>query len=76
MVPGRSAAPAGTTAPPARTRARLTAERGRIDAQIAALTRTRDRLDAIILFSGSPASGCRRIAGQDNAARANHAATP
>ncbi|MDF5754413.1 MerR family transcriptional regulator [Spongiactinospora sp. TRM90649] len=40
------------------SRARLAAERDRIDAQIAALTRTRDRLDAVIAFSGTPESGC------------------
>ncbi|MEU8362557.1 MerR family transcriptional regulator [Nonomuraea sp. NPDC048882] len=43
-------------------RARLSAERDRIDSEIAALTLTRDRLDAIILTSGHPASGCTWIA--------------
>ncbi|MEU4419063.1 MerR family transcriptional regulator [Actinoplanes sp. NPDC024001] len=39
------------------SRARLTAERNRIDEQIAALTRTRDRLDAVIALTEDPA-GC------------------
>ncbi|MFC7386832.1 MerR family transcriptional regulator [Sphaerisporangium rhizosphaerae] len=58
------------------SRARLTAERDRIDAQIAALTRTRDHLDAVILLCASPASGCAWIPDQDIAAQANHSATP
>ncbi|MGW4637813.1 MerR family transcriptional regulator [Sphaerisporangium sp. NPDC004334] len=58
------------------SRARLAAERDRIDAQIAALTRTRDHLDAVILLCGSPASGCTYIPDQDIAAQANHSATP
>ncbi|WP_433428079.1 MerR family transcriptional regulator [Nonomuraea sp. CA-141351] len=58
------------------SRARLAAERDRIDAQIAALTRTRERLDAVILSSGDPASGCTWIADQDVAAHASHSATP
>ncbi|BCJ53586.1 MerR family transcriptional regulator [Actinoplanes sp. NBRC 14428] len=40
------------------SRARLAAERDRIDAQIVELTRTRDRLDAVITLSTSPAGGC------------------
>ena len=40
------------------SRARLAAERDRIDAQIAELTGARDRLDEVIAVSGSPASGC------------------
>ncbi|MEU0485740.1 MerR family transcriptional regulator [Streptosporangium sp. NPDC006013] len=36
------------------SRARLSAERDRIDAQIAGLTRTRDRLDAVIASCGRP----------------------
>lgn len=44
------------------SRARLRAERDRIDAEIAALTLTRDRLDALILTSAHPASGCTWIA--------------
>ncbi|QFY09775.1 MerR family transcriptional regulator [Nonomuraea phyllanthi] len=58
------------------SRARLAAERDRIDAQIAALTRTRDRLDAVIHLSGSPESGCAWIADEDVAAEAGHSATP
>ncbi|GAA3264512.1 MerR family transcriptional regulator [Nonomuraea helvata] len=58
------------------SRARLAAERDRIDAQIAALARTRDRLDAVIACAGSPASGCAWISGQDVAAEASHSATP
>ncbi|MEV1176234.1 MerR family transcriptional regulator [Nonomuraea sp. NPDC049784] len=57
-------------------RARLAAERNRIDAQIAALTRTRDRLDAVIAHSRSADSGCTWIADQDGAAEASHSATP
>ncbi|MBM2620669.1 MerR family transcriptional regulator [Actinoplanes sp. LDG1-06] len=40
------------------SRARLAAERERIDGQITELIRARDRLDAVIAFSGTPASGC------------------
>jgi DNA-binding transcriptional MerR regulator len=40
------------------SRALLAAERDRIDTQIAELTLARDRLDAIIVRSQSPASGC------------------
>ena len=40
------------------SRARLAAERDRIEEQIAGLTRTRDRLDAVIAMSEGPASGC------------------
>ncbi|MFI7105018.1 MerR family transcriptional regulator [Nonomuraea sp. NPDC050227] len=58
------------------SRARLAAERSRIDAQIAALTRTRNRLDAVIQFSESPDSGCMWIADQDVAAETSHSATP
>ncbi|MBB2947147.1 DNA-binding transcriptional MerR regulator [Actinoplanes lutulentus] len=43
------------------SRARLAAERARIDEQIAGLTRTRDRLDAVIELSENPASGCVKI---------------
>jgi DNA-binding transcriptional MerR regulator len=57
------------------SRARLAAERNRIDIQIAALTSTRDRLDAVIRSSGSPDSGCTWIADQDVAAEAGHSAT-
>ncbi|MGQ5261441.1 MerR family transcriptional regulator [Micromonospora sp. ZYX-F-536] len=42
------------------SRAMLTAERERIDRQIAQLTQARDRLDAVIALSESPASGCTR----------------
>ncbi|MFC4117172.1 MerR family transcriptional regulator [Nonomuraea zeae] len=57
------------------SRARLTGERDRIDAQIAALTRTRDRLDQVIAFAGSPASGCAWIADEEVATQASHSAT-
>ena len=40
------------------SRARLAAERDRIDAQIAELTATRDRLDAVITMSTDPANNC------------------
>jgi len=40
------------------SRARLAAERDRIDAQIAELTAARDRLDQVIAISTSPISGC------------------
>ncbi|MGK5679725.1 MerR family transcriptional regulator [Actinoplanes sp. URMC 104] len=40
------------------SRARLAAERDRIEAQIAELTRTRDRLDAIIESTTHPGNGC------------------
>jgi len=40
------------------SRARLAAERDRIDQQITDLTRTRDRLDAIIELTGRPHNGC------------------
>jgi len=43
------------------SRATLTAERDRIDRQIAELTQTRDRLDAVIALAGTPASGCARV---------------
>ncbi|MFI6503896.1 MerR family transcriptional regulator [Nonomuraea typhae] len=58
------------------SRARLATERNRIDAQIAALTRTRDRLDAVIRCSGGPDSGCAWITDQDVAAEASQSATP
>ncbi|MFF4623113.1 MerR family transcriptional regulator [Nonomuraea jabiensis] len=54
------------------SRARLTAERNRIDAQIIELTRTRDRLDTVIRLSGSPDSGCTWVADRDVAAEASH----
>ena len=40
------------------SRARLAAERDRIDAQITELITTRDRLDAVIKLSTSPESNC------------------
>jgi DNA-binding transcriptional MerR regulator len=40
------------------SRARLAAERDRIDAQITELIKTRDRLDAVIALSTSPESNC------------------
>ncbi|MCY1142460.1 MerR family transcriptional regulator [Actinoplanes sp. Pm04-4] len=40
------------------SRALLSAERDRIDAQITQLTAARDRLDAVIAFAATPASGC------------------
>ncbi|MBL7262129.1 MerR family transcriptional regulator [Paractinoplanes lichenicola] len=40
------------------SRARLAAERDRIDTQIAELTKTRDRLDAVIALSTAPESNC------------------
>lgn len=43
------------------SRARLAAERARIDEQIAGLIRTRDRLDEVIALSESPANGCRHM---------------
>ncbi|MCA2216001.1 MerR family transcriptional regulator [Jidongwangia harbinensis] len=46
----------GTSTPEARTR--LIAERVRIEAQIAELTRARDRLDEVIAISHDPDSGC------------------
>ena len=41
------------------SRARLAAERDRIDAQIAELTAARDRLDQVIAISISPMAGCQ-----------------
>ncbi|MBE1488253.1 MerR family transcriptional regulator [Plantactinospora soyae] len=41
------------------SRARLAAERDRIDAQIAKLTAARDRLGEVIAYSTSAQSGCR-----------------
>jgi DNA-binding transcriptional MerR regulator len=40
------------------SRARLRAERDRIDAQIASLTEARDRLDEVIAAATAPAGGC------------------
>lgn len=40
------------------SRARLAAERDRINTQIAELIKTRDRLDAVIEASTTPESGC------------------
>ncbi|WP_033346155.1 MerR family transcriptional regulator [Catenuloplanes japonicus] len=40
------------------TRARLAAERARIDAQITALLSARDRLDRVIFHANDPRSGC------------------
>ncbi|SDJ00526.1 MerR family transcriptional regulator [Nonomuraea jiangxiensis] len=57
------------------SRARLAAERDRIEAQIAALTRTRDRLDAVIAISESPESGCTYVPDRDVAAEAGHSVT-
>ncbi|MEU8298799.1 MerR family transcriptional regulator [Micromonospora sp. NPDC048909] len=42
------------------SRALLRAERDRIEHQISQLTEARDRLNAVIAFSESPASGCTR----------------
>ncbi len=53
------------------SRARLAAERNRIDAQITELTRTRDRLDAVIRVSESAASDCTWVADRDMAAEAS-----
>ncbi|MEV6373289.1 MerR family transcriptional regulator [Micromonospora musae] len=39
----------------------LRAERDRIAQRISELVAARDRLDAVISFSESPASGCRRV---------------
>ena len=39
-------------------RGRLTAERDRIEAQIAALTSARDRLNEVIAIANDPAGGC------------------
>ncbi|MET8306776.1 MerR family transcriptional regulator [Micromonospora sp. NPDC005173] len=43
------------------SRAMLNAERERIDQQINQLLQARDRLDAVIALSQSPASGCTRM---------------
>ena len=43
------------------SRARLAAERDRIDAQIEELTRTRDKLDTVIALSTSPLSNCTSV---------------
>ncbi|MFI6761258.1 MerR family transcriptional regulator [Micromonospora sp. NPDC050417] len=45
------------------SRALLRVERDRIDHQIGQLTRARDRLDDVIAFSESPASGCTLVDG-------------
>ncbi|MFD1539958.1 MerR family transcriptional regulator [Nonomuraea guangzhouensis] len=58
------------------SRAPLAAERERIDAQIAALTRTRDRLDTVIALTEIPHNGCTWIADLDVAAEASHSMTP
>ncbi|MFI5932422.1 MerR family transcriptional regulator [Actinoplanes sp. NPDC051494] len=50
------------------SRARLRAERERIDRQITDLIRTRDRLDAVIEASEGPASGCMTIMDKEMAA--------
>jgi DNA-binding transcriptional MerR regulator len=47
------------------SRARLAAERDRIDAQITELIRTRDKLDAVIALSTSPLSGCTAVGAHD-----------
>ena len=52
------------------SRSRLAAERDRIDAQIAELTRTRDKLDAVIAMSSSPLSGCGMVENEVMAATA------
>jgi DNA-binding transcriptional MerR regulator len=41
------------------SRAKLAAERDRIDARIAELVATRDRLDAVITAAHRPGNGCR-----------------
>ena len=43
------------------SRARLVAERDRIDRQIADLTRTRDRLDAVIAEARNPGDRCALV---------------
>lgn len=43
------------------SRALLNAERDRVEQQITQLTQVRDRLDAVIASSESPASGCTRM---------------
>ncbi|MFC3380509.1 MerR family transcriptional regulator [Couchioplanes azureus] len=43
------------------SRSRLAAERDRIDAQIAELVRTRDKLDAVIALAADPDHGCRIV---------------
>jgi DNA-binding transcriptional MerR regulator len=43
------------------SRALLRAERARIDEQITQLRSARDRLDAVMAFSESPASGCTHV---------------
>jgi DNA-binding transcriptional MerR regulator len=43
------------------SRARLASERDRIEAQIASLTQTLDRLNAVIELSEGPASGCTYV---------------
>jgi DNA-binding transcriptional MerR regulator len=44
------------------SRARLAAERDRIDRQIVDLTRTRDRLDAVIAEAQNPGDKCAHVA--------------
>ncbi|MFI9560953.1 MerR family transcriptional regulator [Nonomuraea endophytica] len=58
------------------SRARLAAERDRINAQIAALARTRDNLDAVIASAERPSSVCALITDRDVAAQASHSAAP
>ncbi|OJF12287.1 MerR family transcriptional regulator [Couchioplanes caeruleus] len=43
------------------SRSRLAAERDRIDAQIAELVRTRDKLDAVIALAADPNHGCHVV---------------
>lgn len=50
---------AGVSTP--ESRARLAAERDRIDRQIAGLLATRDRLDAVIAATSDPANGCVHV---------------
>ncbi|MGX6605767.1 MerR family transcriptional regulator [Micromonosporaceae bacterium Da 78-11] len=45
------------------SRARLAAERDRIDQQITGLMQTRDRLDAVIAQTRRPDNGCAQAAG-------------
>lgn len=55
------------------SRSRLAAERDRIDAQIVELTRTRDKLDAVIAMSTDPLNGCT-VAGVPSAKAGAHSA--
>ncbi|MDG4769205.1 MerR family transcriptional regulator [Solwaraspora sp. WMMD792] len=52
------------------SRARLAAERDRIDARIAELTAARSRLDEVIALAAHPASGCTYELGPDQPAPA------